>query len=115
MSSTAITPSDLDYYNELIPATSETSEKVNVLKNLIPFVLDNSIRESTVGQLRGHTLEDKNAILTALKGTPAVEGAPEKTTGIKHIVVATFNDLESVMLNSIPKDPLVTGKVGNKK
>jgi hypothetical protein len=103
MSSTAITPSDLDYYNELIPATSETSEKVNVLKNLIRFVLDNSIRESTVG----HTVEDKNAILTALKGTPAVEGAPEKTAGIKHIVVATFNDLESVMLNSIPKDPLV--------
>jgi len=72
MSSTVITPSDLDYYNELISATSETSEKVNVLKNLIRFVLDNSIRESTVG----HTVEDKNAILTALKGTPAVEGAP---------------------------------------
>ena len=93
---TTITPSDLDYYNQLMSTSSESSEKVNVLKNLIPFVLDNSIRESTVGQLRGHTVEDKNAILTALKGTPAVEGAPEKTTGIKHIVVATFNDLESV-------------------
>lgn len=96
MLSTTITPSDLAYYNQLMSATSETSEKVNVLKNLVPFVLDNSIRESTVGQLRGHTAEDKNAILSALKGTPAVEGAPEKTTGIKHIVVATFNHLESV-------------------
>jgi hypothetical protein len=67
MSSTTISPSDLAYYNQLMSAASESSEKLNVLKNLIPFVLDNSIRESTVGQLRGHTVEDKNAILTALK------------------------------------------------
>ena len=29
------------------------------LCNLDCFILDNSIRESTVGQLRGHTLENK--------------------------------------------------------
>ena len=29
------------------------------LKDLDVIVLDNSIRESTVGQLRGHTLENK--------------------------------------------------------
>lgn len=29
------------------------------LKNMELFVLDNSLRESTVGQLRGHTIENK--------------------------------------------------------
>ena len=37
---------------------SET-EKRKKLKNSEIFVLDNSLRESTVGQLRGHTLENK--------------------------------------------------------
>jgi len=36
----------------------ETS-KYKVLRDLDCFVLENSIRESTVGQLRGHTLESK--------------------------------------------------------
>ena len=33
--------------------------KRDVLKQLDLFVLDNSIRESTVGQLRSHTLQNK--------------------------------------------------------
>ena len=33
--------------------------KYERLKNLDLFVLDNSIRESTVGQTRGHTIEEK--------------------------------------------------------
>jgi len=34
-------------------------EKQKVLQELDIFVLDNSLRETTVGQLRGHTLESK--------------------------------------------------------
>ena len=33
-------------------------EKENLVQNEL-FVLDNSLRESTVGQLRGHTIENK--------------------------------------------------------
>ena len=40
----------------------EFNPKIQRLKELDLFVLDNSIRETTVGQLRGHTLEDKWAI-----------------------------------------------------
>ena len=32
---------------------------MKVLKNLDLFVLDNSLRETTVGQLRGHTIDNK--------------------------------------------------------
>ena len=37
----------------------EEKEKRKALKEMELFVLDNSLRESTVGQLRGHTLENK--------------------------------------------------------
>ena len=37
----------------------EQNEKLKQLKELDLFVLDNSLRESTVGQLRGHTIENK--------------------------------------------------------
>ena len=37
----------------------EEKEKRKGLKELDLFVLDNSLRESTVGQLRGHTIENK--------------------------------------------------------
>ena len=37
----------------------EEKEKRKNLKEMDLFVLDNSLRESTVGQLRGHTIEDK--------------------------------------------------------
>ena len=37
----------------------EEKEKRHVLKEMELFVLDNSLRESTVGQLRGHTIENK--------------------------------------------------------
>ena len=35
------------------------TERRNVLIKKEIFVLDNSLRESTVGQLRGHTIENK--------------------------------------------------------
>ena len=34
-------------------------QKREILKNLDLFVLDNSIRETTVGQIFGHTLKNK--------------------------------------------------------
>ena len=37
------------------------------LKDLDFIVIDNSIRESTVGQLRSHTLENKKAIYKQVK------------------------------------------------
>lgn len=37
------------------------------LRNLDLFVLDNSLRETTVGQLRGHTIENKWQIFDQVK------------------------------------------------
>ena len=37
----------------------EHKEKLKPLTEMKLFVLDNSLRESTVAQLRGHTLENK--------------------------------------------------------
>ena len=41
--------------------------KRETLKQLDLFVLDNSIRESTVGQLRSHTLQNKLDIFEQVK------------------------------------------------
>ena len=60
-------------------------EKCNRLKNLDLFVLDNSIRESTVGQLRGHTLQDKIDILEEIR-----------KVGIKDIIISAFSHMTSV-------------------
>ena len=38
---------------------NDLEPKFEKLRNLDLFVLDNSIRESTVGALRGHTLQNK--------------------------------------------------------
>ena len=38
---------------------NDVKEKRKSLKEMELFVLDNSLRESTVGQLRGHTIENK--------------------------------------------------------
>ena len=46
---------------------SEEKEKRKVLKEMELFVLDNSLRESTVGQLRGHTIENKWKIYEQVK------------------------------------------------
>ena len=55
------------------------------LKGLDIFVLDNSLRETSVCQLIGHVEEDKEAILSSIQDT-----------GIKHIIVACFGDLKRV-------------------
>ncbi|WAR25886.1 hypothetical protein MAR_011590 [Mya arenaria] len=60
-------------------------KKYDVLRDLDVFVLDNSIRESTVGQLKGHTLEDKWTIYET-----------SKKCGFKNIIVASFNQMTRV-------------------
>ena len=63
----------------------EQNEKRRALKDIDVFVLDNSIRESTVGQLRGHTLENKMKIYDEIK-----------KCGFKNIVVASFSHMPRV-------------------
>ena len=55
------------------------------LKDLDLIVLDNSLRESTVGQLRGHTLENKKMIFDEVK-----------KCGFQFIVVAAFSHMTRV-------------------
>ena len=52
------------------------------MKNLDLFVLENSLRETTVGQLRGHTIEEKWAIYDEVK-----------RVGFKHMIVASFSHM----------------------
>ena len=56
-------------------------QREQTLKDLDAFVLDNSLRETTVSQTRGHTLQDKWNIFTHVK-----------KCGFQHIVVATFSE-----------------------
>lgn len=58
------------------------SEQKKNLKHNELFVLDNSLRESTVGQLRGHTIENKWKIYEQIK-----------KVGFKHIIVASFSHM----------------------
>ncbi|XP_065885270.1 uncharacterized protein [Dysidea avara] len=74
---------------EIARVTSETrkvvEQKRQRLKDLDLFVLDNSIRESTVGQLRSHTLQNKLEILEQVQ-----------KVGIKDIIVASFSHMTRV-------------------
>ena len=60
-------------------------QKRDRLTDLDFFILDNSIRESTVGQLRGHTIENKQAIFKQVK-----------RCGMHSIVVASFSHMARV-------------------
>lgn len=60
-------------------------KKYETLRDLDVFVLDNSMRESTVGQLRGHTIEDKRRIFEEVK-----------KCGFKHVIVASFNHMTRI-------------------
>ena len=55
------------------------------LRDLDFFILENSIRESTVGQLRSHTIENKKQIYQEVK-----------KCGIRNLVVATFAHMTRV-------------------
>lgn len=58
---------------------------LDVLKNIDIFVLDNSIRETTVAQLKGHVLGDKVKIFNAIQGL-----------GINDFIVAVYTEVKSV-------------------
>ena len=64
---------------------AQEAVKRETLRNLDCFVLDNSIRESTVGQLRGHTLENKWKVYEEVK-----------KCGFNNIVVASFAHMTRV-------------------
>ncbi len=66
-------------------AIAAEQKKRDTLKNLDCFVLDNSIRESIVGQLRGHTLENNWKICNQVK-----------KCGFKNIIVAAFSHMTRV-------------------
>ena len=72
----------------LATANAQIAEHVKqqqTLRELDCFVLDNSLRESTVGALRGHTLENKWRIYEEVK-----------RCGFKHIIVAAFSHMTRV-------------------
>ena len=64
---------------------AEEKLKRRRLKELDLIVVDNSLRESTVGQLRGHTLENKWKIYNEVK-----------KCGFKLIIVAAFSHMTRV-------------------
>ncbi|XP_046858000.1 uncharacterized protein LOC124451428 [Xenia sp. Carnegie-2017] len=61
------------------------TDKRKKLQNSELFVLDNSLRESTVGQLRGHTLENKWKIYNEVK-----------KVGFNNMIVAAFSHMTRV-------------------
>ena len=74
-----------DVVNSYQKEVARKTEKYNVLRDLDIFVLDNSIRESTVGQLRAHTLEAKWQIYEEVK-----------KCGFKNTIVASFSHMTRV-------------------
>ena len=76
-------------YSQLVKSYREDygkkMKKYDILKDLDLFVLDNSIRESTVGQLRGHTIENKWKIYNEVK-----------KMGFKNTIVASFSHMTRV-------------------
>ena len=74
-----------DAIKEVGESIAQEESKRARLKDLDLIVLDNSIRESTVGQLRGHTLENKWKIYNEVK-----------KCGFKFIVVAAFSHMTRV-------------------
>ena len=75
------------------------------LRDLKLFVLDNSIRESTVGQTIGHNVEDKLKILDQVR-----------SLGFEHIVVASFGHSRRVddefckLLKMKPQEAAIVGR-----
>ncbi|XP_078350918.1 uncharacterized protein LOC144635713 isoform X1 [Oculina patagonica] len=74
-----------DVINEVGESIAQEKCKRARLKDLDLIVLDNSLRESTVGQLRGHTLENKWKIYNEVK-----------KCGFKSIIVAAFSHMTRV-------------------
>ena len=64
---------------------ADQTAKYEKLRDLDFFILDNSMRESTVGQLRGHTIESKWEIYEDVK-----------KMGFHDIIVASFSYMTRV-------------------
>ena len=71
--------------SRLAEAMEKEGSKRELLRTLDCFVLDSSLRESSVGQLRNHTLADKMAIFEEVK-----------KCGFKHVIVASLADTASI-------------------
>ena len=74
-----------DVIREVSESIAQEKSKRARLKDLDLIVLDNSIRESTVGQLRGHTLENKWKIYNEVQ-----------KCGFQFIIVAAFSHMTRV-------------------
>jgi hypothetical protein len=58
---------------------NSSDKKMERLRNIDLFILDNSVRETTVAQTRGHTMEDKYKILNMVSGA-----------GFENVIIGTF-------------------------
>ena len=104
----------------------EHNEKLKPLKEMELFVLDNSLRESTVAQLRGHTIENKWKIyeevshVVFLMGTKwKLRAGPGKEYQLVSLWFTSYTfwcphssitllDLFYLLCSSIPYRPLVS-------
>ncbi|KAG2490131.1 hypothetical protein HYH03_011437 [Edaphochlamys debaryana] len=59
--------------------------KLERLRTLQPFVLDNSLRETSVAAIRNHTLKDKWSIIRMIK-----------ESGLNQFIIASFNAMKQV-------------------
>jgi hypothetical protein len=67
MESKAVAYASTDYTKSVDKkAPLSQAEKFKRLKNVELFILDNTVRESTVAQIRGHTIVDKYAIMDTI-------------------------------------------------
>ncbi|CAH1790966.1 unnamed protein product [Owenia fusiformis] len=73
------------YVDEYNNAVIKKLNKYEALKDMDIFILDNSMRESTVGQLRGHSIESKRAIFNEVK-----------KCGFKNTIIASFSHMTRV-------------------
>ena len=89
-----------DFVEKTRKAISANKAKLERLKNLDCLVFDSSLRESTVGQVRGHTLSNKFEIYDEAQ-----------RCGFKRFIVAAFSDAARVddsFLQALAKDNKVT-------
>ena len=68
------------FLSEVHDLVDEKNRKLEVLKNMELFVIDNSLRETTVASIKAHTVESKRAIFEEVK-----------KCGFKYYFIEAFN------------------------
>jgi len=68
------------FNRDITDGMSKVSPKLERLKNMEVYILDNTMRETTVAALRAHTVENKRAIYDIIK-----------ECGFEHFIVESFN------------------------